>query len=417
LVDSSKKLELHIERTFYDILRMESKDSRVKMIEEIHTLITTYDKFKKLISKRDLTKSYISLAKQNAEHQLSHEEVAAFIRVNLLTTFRYHFYFSFMGSDNYPEDWQIGYCKPINFDHLPEAIRIELAKSYNNMDMSKSLFLHLFLDANGVHKAEEIALERCEASIDLLIIHSHNVYKIDRFEVFIEENGEYIFDRRRSDGYENRYSFDASVDLEEPKINRKRYDSTIEFEVEEGETWYADEKIIEEYKIHTADWFGDISMIACEEWQESAKHLGRKLKTGLHLHALAICQENKEIRLMLLCSALEAMLLTDSDKDLISSKLAERVAFLLPYNDRLNIHNYLKTLYNKRSRFIHQGDKKDPVTWEDCDTLDSMVSGIFMELQVLLFTGWETLQGRNDPSTSVIDYIDDLKFGGNRNGS
>jgi hypothetical protein len=48
-------------------------------------------------------------------------------------------------------------------------------------------------------------------------------------------------------------------------------------------------------------------VIIAEEWPESASKLGIKLKNALRIRALAACENNNDIKLILLCSALEAI--------------------------------------------------------------------------------------------------------------
>jgi hypothetical protein len=87
-------------------------------------------------------------------------------------------------------------------------------------------------------------------------------------------------------------------------------------------------------------------------------------------------------------------------------KLAERVAFLTkPSMERLSTFYKIKELYNKRSRFVHQGGMNKPIAKDDCDTLEEIISVVFDKLKLMLFTGWETIRETGNPSTSVIDYI------------
>jgi hypothetical protein len=221
--------------------------------------------------------------------------------------------------------------------------------------------------------------------LDLLRIHEHYNYLINRCNVLVKETNECFLDLSLA--------------------TKAEFDLTNELEMDDYEAG--------DYEAEIGVWLGDMSVIIAEEWPESASKLGIKLKNAFRIWALAVCENNNEVRLILLCSALEAMLLIESDRDAIASKLAERTAFLIAKpKDRLENYYKVKQLYDKRCRFVHQSDQRKNISVEDCIEMESIVHSVFVELQVMLFTGWQTLHEKDDRTISVIDYINNLKFEG-----
>lgn len=104
-------------------------------------------------------------------------------------------------------------------------------------------------------------------------------------------------------------------------------------------------------------------------------------------------------------------MLTQSDRDYLGWKLAERIAFLLSKpSKRQETSKSVTDLYNKRSRFVHQDEQsaKYKITESDYRTIGDMLLKTIWKLIELKKKGYTHLQKAG--KRSVVDYINKLKF-------
>jgi hypothetical protein len=246
----------------------------------------------------------------NESNSLTSDNVLHFVQSNLLTTRQYDFYFSVNDRKKLPSYYKVGYCDPIEFVDIPQPIRNELqfmwnleAKKQDGEDLDQSiikrnessLFLNVMVEANGIEKAKEIAIEKIESSMDVLRLEEHYFYHWNRYDIYIKETGKH---------------FPYHPDYEP-------------FRLKEGQEILTEDEAESQYEAEIGVGFDDMSVIITEDWPKSAEDVGIRLKNVIRLRSLAIGEDNFSIRLVLLNSALESMLLTDSDKDSLALKLAE----------------------------------------------------------------------------------------------
>lgn len=83
-----------------------------------------------------------------------------------------------------------------------------------------------------------------------------------------------------------------------------------------------------------------------------------KLLLFAKLFILSYQSDSLEIKLVVLISALETLLLADYDQYYIGEKTAEKTALILgkTYNERIKIYKFIKSQYSARSNFVHKGE-------------------------------------------------------------
>jgi hypothetical protein len=111
--------------------------------------------------------------------------------------------------------------------------------------------------------------------------------------------------------------------------------------------------------------------------------LEKKILRGIEIFGLSQSTQNKDIRFIILISALETILLTKTDKDYLSLKLAEKSAFIIEEEglDRLRIYKLVKGLYGKRSGLVHEGNRDIEV--RDLDKLEDLIRTVIFHLILL----------------------------------
>ncbi len=111
-------------------------------------------------------------------------------------------------------------------------------------------------------------------------------------------------------------------------------------------------------------------------------------------------------------TCLESLLLTQSDRDYILWKLAEKSAFLIGKKMK-TINAFVKLAYKKRSAFIHEKThkKKDEIITEaDVLQIQSLVFSVLRELMRFREQGYAEVEKK--PNVKSIDqYIEEIKFG------
>ncbi len=102
----------------------------------------------------------------------------------------------------------------------------------------------------------------------------------------------------------------------------------------------------------------DVVLAIVEKGKRSYSQIEKKVLLFAKLFFLANQTDSLEIKLIVLISALETLLLADQDQYYIGEKTAEKTALLLgkTYNDRIKIYKFVKSQYTERSNFIHKGE-------------------------------------------------------------
>jgi hypothetical protein len=310
------------------------------------------------------------------------------VNKTLFTSNEYTCYFAVHNLQRYPDDYQIGDCRARKFDALPKKVQDAFVKSIEEAlrvsgtspaDIAsavkrkrESLYLSTEVATNAFFKASESARERIQISLDILrMIH---------FTDFQPE--EYCIHAKGSDEY---YS-----------------GGTIPY--------FLMETAISVYQRGSDTWVKEMNALLTKK---PTTEIERKLTNAHHILAVSTSVRYPEVRFILMCSALEALVLTDSDKDYLGWKLAERVAFLTANPaKREEKYKKVKALYGKRSSFVHQSGAKKDITDEDVDELRDLVISVFLKMMNFRDSGFKFVREQSppDPATSVVDHIDRAKF-------
>lgn len=138
--------------------------------------------------------------------------------------------------------------------------------------------------------------------------------------------------------------------------------------------------------------------------------LERKLVLSSKMYWLAIQSYSPEITFISLISALESLLLGESDRDYIGLKISEKVAFLMSDEQevRLQIFKSMKRYYNMRSSLVHgKSGKAVKVEQADLDTIKHIFTAVF-EKVLNLVEKYLSLHTEDD--NGLDDYINELRF-------
>ncbi len=102
----------------------------------------------------------------------------------------------------------------------------------------------------------------------------------------------------------------------------------------------------------------DAILTIVKKGKDSYSEIEKKLLLFAKLFFLANQRDSLEIKLIVLISALETLLLADPDRYYIGEKTAEKTALLLgkAYDDRMKIYKFIKSQYTARSNFVHEGE-------------------------------------------------------------
>jgi hypothetical protein len=311
---------------------------------------------------------------------------------SLLRKMHYFFFYPLYNTFRFPDNYQIGFCQARDYDHLPESVKQTLRMSWefsfrNNQgyfdkleyyleNRKSSLFLQTEVEASGKFKATEKAAGLVDRSLDVLRM----VYEQD------VTASEYCLDIRELDWTGTGGYYHGSNDpmTWSSRTYAKRFDSVVPV----------------------------LNEILTNRLHKDQGILQKKLRNAIRLYGVATSARYREVRFILLCSALEALVLTRDDRDYLGWKLAERIAFLIAKpDDRQSISSYITYAYSKRSRIVHQDkDKEENVSDEDVRKLADVMLKTFWKLVELKKHGFTSLQKMSNEK-SVIALIEKLKFG------
>lgn len=358
------------------------------ILERIFEFCESTQKLRGLLSRADIDDSILNISwrLKKPPKNITADEISDYVRKKILTTKNYHFYYPIYYMYNFPDDYQIGHCRTKHYNTIPQHVREalefhwkhefeinkELAWSFEDYmkNRKEALFLHTLVKVNGPFKAIDEAVEIVDSSLDVLRI----VY--------------------RTDFYASEYCYTIEG------INWAGTGNHRFSRIEHGAGTYSEvfDKEIREYN----------SAIA-----ERKVKLDERLHKAIRIYGIATSVRYLDVKFILLCSGLEALMLTPSDKDYLGWKLAERVSFLISKrpSKREEIFELIRELYNKRSRFVHQDEKHEEgkITESDYKTMEGVLLSVIWKLIELKRKGYTHIQ-KDRSGKSVIDYIDKLKF-------
>lgn len=320
---------------------------------------------------------------------VSDERFIERFKFTILTTKNYDFYIPIYCLYDFPKKMGLANAKVIAFQDLPKIVqdyflskwqfRFGVDTEYHHSKdeyvnlKKKSTFVHLVVKCNGKNKALEVAEIMAEDALHIIrFVYQENFNLIDIHYVE-RESGD-------SGGLKD------IVGL--PFCGGANYDELFGKSI----------KIIS--KIFSKKQPNDIE---------------KRIQNAVRIVGTQVSIPNRQVRFLLLMSGLESLLMTESDRDYILWKLAEKTAFFLGGNKR-QTNDYIKSAYSKRSAFIHGSSKKrKPITEEDIAKAQQIVADVIWKLIVeFLGKGYTQITKSGDKKKKILsidEYIEQEKFG------
>jgi hypothetical protein len=369
---------------FIKLYSIEDADRLEKMLYQLSESILRSHKNKDLINRKDVVQAFADLSTYVREKK-DKDELESRIRTKLFSIKNFEFYYPIYGAKGFPDGYKIGKCVIRRFEFLPEQVKHEfsalweldwrLGHSIGTIeealkDKKKLLFVSVQVCAMGRSAATEKAESICNESLNLLRALYSLHFDLHDYCYLIKETGE------------------AEHQLPVEKIMSDSEEA--------------------EYDSQSDVFIGAMNEILTKNGYLT--ELEEKIINAVRLIGVSTSVPYEEIRFVILCSALEAMLLTNNDRDYLGWKLSERAAFLLSGPEgRAEISEAVSRLYNKRSRFVHQ-DKNENITGAEYTELADLVYQILGTLVHLRMLGYEKVSKSRDPYKSIADRIDMIKY-------
>lgn len=390
----STKINDEFIKEFLPIFRSRKRGANQENLNKklflLYELVKKTPKFKQLkyiISYRDMHDIlyFVVLELGKDLKDISEREFKAYIAKKLLKTKTYKFYFLVSYLFNYPVNRRLGYGVATNFDNIPQNVKEEFIQDwkhiysvYARFERSEEEFLNknktatfllIDVEASGHFKAIENATKLAEESVNVLRF----LYGID-FKLF---HCRFVTDNSISGG---------SMMSNDTFGGHASYLPKFEAKIER------------------------LSEIIVKK---NPLEIEERVKNTINIFGIQTGIEDKNVKLILLISCLEGLLLSSSDKDYLGWKLAEKTSFILHKNwkKRQATSDFITNMYEKRSRFVHQDKKKRIEEVSDGEILDleNIVMGIMYELFNKLDEGY--IQIQKEPSKkSINEFIEREKF-------
>jgi hypothetical protein len=368
---------------------MKERYGSKKFSNQVNMLFKTVEKtpFKELFSLWDLRDTLFHMATwvNKPLKEINDEEFIEEFRSRILSTRTFDFYVPIYCLYDFPKNMKLGASTVIDFQDLPTAVqdyfnmywehRFTIDTEYHNTKeeyvnlKKRSVFIHFTVEANGHEQANKKAKNLAE-----------DVFHIIRFLYEINFN---IVDMR----YQTRDSKWAG--------GREGI---------AGLPFIGGASYVENFK----DRFAILTEIFTKT---NLNEIEKKIRNAVRIFGIQTAIANEQVRFVLLITCLESLLMTESDKDYILWKLAEKSAYILGRNKRM-VNNWIKLAYNKRSAFIH-GSTKDKalVTENDISEAQGLVVNLVWKIVFdFLNKGYTSMQKRKG-SKSINEYIEEMKFG------
>ncbi len=341
--------------------------------------ILDLDELADVLSERDVTDALMqapSLLRKDLQ-DATEAELRDYISKFLVKIREYTAVFPLRDVYDFPPGLPIGSGEFVAFDDLPDRVKTSLENSWRwefkrnpgfykeeeelLRDRKKSSIVEIRVRAVGPQKALELGKQKAEDSLNILrSLFDHEV-PIETYAVYSGDRG--LFSLH---GSWRTTTYHAELD------------DTIRF-------------------------FSEIIT------KVQPNDLESRLRTALRLYGLTKTIDRPEIEFVLLVVGLESMLLGKGDKDYLRQRLSEKSAFLLEdgEEERIRLYKRVRTLYDKRSRFVHEGP--EIITSDDVDDADGMFLRVFNRLRELLKDGYVSVPMVNEKKT-IDRLIQKLRF-------
>ena len=383
----SHKIEKQFLRASIDLFNARKRGLAKEINEQLIELSKIIDKsayLRENISPLDVKDAIFLLSWHRTLRNVSDREFVDHIKSTVLVAKTYHFYYPIYNLREPSSNVKLGYSTILTFDALPKRIKekflffwknyftiyTEWAKTEEEVVNKKktATFLHLKVKANGSYKATEKASNRAKDSVYILRF----LYGVN----FPITHCFYIIEDSEGVGGAGEYFYVLSLYI-------GKYQSKFDKEISE---------------------LTDIMT------KPKPTTIQSKIKKSLRIFGIQKSLTSEKVRFVLLVTCLESLLLTQSDRDYILWKLAEKTAFLIGKN-RKKVNDYVKLAYNKRSDFIHgkKNRKKYEITKADVYSMEGIVVSIIHKLMEFIDQGYTEIK-KVEGVKSVDGYIEEIKF-------
>lgn len=343
-------------------------------IQNVYEKIKNISDFGQLVSKDDF---FSELAPDVHPEIYNRTKIDFFkyIKKKFFTARKYTFYYP-LGEIKNLTSIEIGYGTSLTFDKLPNKVQKFFIEVWNGdydyrpehiankkeliTKRRKYVFLKLEISSIGTNKTQDYAWSIINESLHIL-----------------------------------RYVSDSDCGTLKPAFNENKGDFYQSIEVG---------NVITQIKNLSKNMTDEIKTLTSIFQKEIKNELEEKIADAITINGISTQIEYNAVRLMLLCSGLEILLLAERGN--IGYKLAERVAFLVNKtgNNRMDVFNEINELYGKRSTYTHKG--KQGVTEEDLKRLNYYFKSTVNRIVELRNQGYEKVADPN--SKKSISYLADM---------
>ena len=132
---------------------------------------------------------------------------------------------------------------------------------------------------------------------------------------------------------------------------------------------------------------------------EKNTDLEQRVKQATVMFGYSLSQKKFPIRLILLCSGLESLVV--KEREAIGEKLSERIPVLVEDTNKTDVKGLIKKLYLKRSRVVHS-KLSDTITKQDIQICQKYLFQSIEKILNLIDEGYSSLESDKDQK-SLMD--------------
>lgn len=325
-------------------------------------------------------KSLSSLYLNKPFRELSKEDIAAFIRKELLIPKSYEFFFLLKYLYNFPDNYKLGFGSLRHFATLPSAIHSYFIEKWARNFKAR----HPQSDVSAYLKREQDAILFTVS----LLAHGHEK-AIQKAKELASESMHILRIFYGRDFQPDEYAFLVNGNISSGGIEESL-------------------GVVSIYQDNLDALSNQLSAIFVANTPDD---LNKRLRNAARLSGLAIEANRPEVSFTLLTTALEALLMTEGDRDYLRLKIAEKTAFLLENDphERAMLFEVVKDAYDRRSDFVHQNQNYTPVMWTEVIQLWDLFSRVLRRLLGLSKNGYTQIQKKKGKKT-IDALVDELKF-------
>jgi len=320
--EKSKKIILQI--IINSVWRFRNKPINEMNLERVYAKIKKIGNFGKYVENSDFVVD-MSPEFHSEIYSETKEKFVRYVKRNIINPKKRIFYYGIGNFENISSEMQIGNCKVLTFYELPKKAQ-EFLKKRTMIET-------------------DYAPELAETKEELVKRRKKYVYLKLEINCLSQIKSEiYSHDFVNQDLHLLRYLFDKDFgSLEAILLENKEY--YLGYSI--GDWITSEETLSSGMKKQLLD-FNDIINSA------NPSDLDARIKKAIELYGISIQIQYYDVQLLMLCSALEVLLLHERGN--IGYKLAERIAFLIKTKKRRSdVFSDIIEIYKKRSAYAHQG--------------------------------------------------------------